>query len=216
MPTLENSTFLDLTSYGTTTATTVEAAFQVTGTPAVSDVNVAFILPRANDPTALLTSNWATRQTTLEQLKDNGTLWSTYGATTSDYNNAYSILSSHGTIIGNASGSDGYVTSQESRTIWVKLTAPQFETLFSTKPYQAGDLYYWNGNLSVPSGLNVAGLWFERRQGRPARRPAKHRQLHVDKQRHIRRRHGPALLRLPAGGEERRDQHGGPDRTRHR
>jgi len=161
MPTLENSTFLDLTSYGTTTATTVEAAFQVTGTPAVSDVNVAFILPRANDPTALLTSNWATRQTTLEQLKDNGTLWSTYGATTSDYNNAYSILSSHGTIIGNASGSDGYVTSQESRTIWVKLTAPQFETLFSTKPYQAGDLYYWNGNLSVPSGLNVAGLWFD-------------------------------------------------------
>ena len=88
MPTISNSTFLDLTSYGTTTATTVEAAYHVPGTPAFQDINVAFILPRANDPTALLTSNWATRQTTLQELKDNGTLWSTYGATTSDYNNA--------------------------------------------------------------------------------------------------------------------------------
>jgi hypothetical protein len=62
MPTISNSTFLDLTSYGTTTATTVEAAYSVSGRPASQDINVAFILPRANDPSALLSSNWATRQ----------------------------------------------------------------------------------------------------------------------------------------------------------
>jgi hypothetical protein len=124
MPTISNSTFLDLTSYGTTTATTVEAAYSVKGRPASQDINVAFILPRANDPSALLSSDWATRQTTLQELKDNGTLWSTYGATASDYNNARSILSGYGTIIGSPTGAtDGYVTSQESRTIWVTLTA---------------------------------------------------------------------------------------------
>ena len=162
MPTIANSTFLDLTSYGTTTATTVEAAYSVSGRPAFQDINVAFILPRANDPSALLSSNWATRQTTLQELRDNGTLWSTYGATASDYSNARSILSGHGTIIGSPTGAtDGYVTSQDSRTIWVTLTPNGFESLFGTKAYQAGDLYYWNGNLSVPNGLNVAGLWFD-------------------------------------------------------
>jgi hypothetical protein len=164
MPTLANSTFLDFTSYGTTTATTVEAAYGIGthGVAAFQEINVAFILPRANDPTALLASDWATRQTTLQQLKDNGTLWSTYGATTDDYNNARSILASHGQVIGSATGaSDGYVTSQESRTIWVTLSPTQFGSLFGTQAYQWGDLYYWNGSLSLPSGLNVAGLWFD-------------------------------------------------------
>ena len=123
MPTLENSTFLDLTSYGTTTATSVEAAFHVTGIPAVSDVNVAFILPRASDPTALLTSDWATRQTALEQLKDSGTLWSTYGATTSDYTNAYSILSGFGTVIGSNGSLTGYAGGIERKLALLRLEA---------------------------------------------------------------------------------------------
>ena len=41
------------------------------------------------------------------------------------------------------------------------LTPNGFGSLFGTSAYQAGDLYYWNGNLSVPNGLNVAGLWFD-------------------------------------------------------
>ena len=41
-------------------------------------------------------------------------------------------------------------------------------TLFSTKLVSVdqkaeGDLYYWNGDLSVPNGLNIAGLWFDTR-----------------------------------------------------
>jgi hypothetical protein len=162
MPTLANSTFLDLTSYGTTTATTVEAAYGVNGVEAVNNINVAFILPRANDPTALLSSNWATRQVAL-QAND---LWSRYGATTADYDSARTTLAGYGTIIGSATGAtDGYVTSQDSRTIWVSLSPSQFESLFGTKLYQAeyagAALYYWNGSLSVPTGVKVAGLWFD-------------------------------------------------------
>ena len=162
MPTIANSTFLDLTSYGTTTATTVEAAYSVSGRPASQDINVAFILPRANDPSALLSSNWATRQTTLQELRDNGTLWSTYGATASDYTNARSILSGHGTIIGSPTGAtDGYVTSQEFAHHLGDADAQRIRIAVRHQAYQAGDLYYWNGNLSVPNGLNVAGLWFD-------------------------------------------------------
>ncbi len=79
MPLLPNSTFLDFTSYSTTTATTVADAYGLSGPPihaAAASINVAFVLPRANDPTALLASNWGTRQAALEQLNDSGTLWS--------------------------------------------------------------------------------------------------------------------------------------------
>ena len=123
MPTIANSTFLDLHELRHDDGDNGRGGLPVTGRPASQDINVAFILPRANDPSALLSSNWATRQTTLQELRDNGTLWSTYGATAGDYNNARSILSGHGTIIGSPTGAtDGYVTSQDSRTIWVTLT----------------------------------------------------------------------------------------------
>src|SRR5215468_8702395 len=109
MPTIDYSTYLDFTSYGTTTATTVAAAYGISSPSAATDpINVAFILPRANDATTLLSGNWAERQTALKQLNDSGTLWSTYGATTADYDNARSILSGYGTIIGDASGAGGY------------------------------------------------------------------------------------------------------------
>ena len=64
---LPNSTFLEYTSHGTTAATTVAEAYGLSSPPvaATASINVAFVLPRANDPTALLESNWATRQKTL-------------------------------------------------------------------------------------------------------------------------------------------------------
>ena len=44
MPLLPNSTFLDFTSYGTTTATTVADAYGLSGPPihATASINVAF------------------------------------------------------------------------------------------------------------------------------------------------------------------------------
>jgi len=163
--TLPNSTYLDLTSYHTTTATTVAEAYGIQGAPVPSDMtlNVALVLPRANDPTALLQSNWATRQTALQQLEDNGTLWSTYGADPAAYAAARAELTALGIpLLGNAAGSDGYISSVESRTIWVQLTPQHFTDLFDTTLYGAGpELQYWHGNLSLPDTIKATGLWFD-------------------------------------------------------
>ena len=177
MPEIPNSLYLDFTSYGTTTytaATTVEEAYHVSAHAATDTINVAIVLPRANDPTALLAGDWATRQNELEALESAGTLWSRYGASQADYDAAVAQLTGTGPgqlglqMIGDASGSDGYISSPESRTIWLQLTPTDFHTLFETHAFQSdnktlaeGGLYFWNGNLSLPTGLNAAGLWFD-------------------------------------------------------
>ena len=56
---------------------------------ASTKINVALVLDRANDPTALLQSNWATRQKELAALNDNGTLWTKYGADPANTAGAY-------------------------------------------------------------------------------------------------------------------------------
>jgi hypothetical protein len=163
--TLSNSTYLDLTSYHTTTATTVAEAYGLSGAPVPSNMtlNVALVLPRANDPTALLQGNWATRQTALQQLEDNGTLWSTYGADPAAYAAAQAELTALGIrLLGNAAGSDGYISSVESRTIWVQLTPQHFTDLFGKTLYGAGPfLQYWEGDLSLPDTIGATGIWFD-------------------------------------------------------
>jgi hypothetical protein len=170
--TISDSTYLDYTSYGMTSATTVAEAYQL-GTPALSDtpLNVALILPRANDPTALLNGDWASRQAALAQLEKDGTLWSTYGASQATFDAAKTQLEHLGIpILGDAAGAGGYVTSAASRTIWVQLTPDKFATLFDTKLYEAtvnlpflagSQLQYWNGSLSLPDTIDAAGIWFD-------------------------------------------------------
>lgn len=183
--TLANSTFLDYTSYGTTSETDVLAAYHIgSHTVATDTVNVALILPRANDPSALLASDWATRQTTLAELDASNTLWSTYGASQSAFDDAVSALTkpvADGglglTVLGReGTPADGYISSAESRTIWVQLSPTDFQTLFNATPYQttasdAGSLYFWQTGLELPTSLsNVTGLWFDFNLGGP--RPA--------------------------------------------
>src|SRR5216683_8367400 len=68
---LANSTYLDYDSYRS------DAALPTGAGPAGNfTFNVALVLDRANDPTALLNSDWASRQQQLETLTDSGTLWS--------------------------------------------------------------------------------------------------------------------------------------------
>ena len=175
MPTISNSRYLDMTSYGMRSdlGTPVAEAYnyaQASVVPAYQTVNVALFLPRANDPTPLLASDWGTRQSTLASLEASGKLWSTYGASASDWNAAVAQLHALGIkTIGNATGSDGYISSPESRAIWVSLTPTDFTTLFGAAPQQtsasldASGPYFWNGNLSLPNGLfeKVQGLWFD-------------------------------------------------------
>lgn len=162
---IANSSFLNFSGYRLTNATTVEAAYGIDpASIGTAHLNVALVLARANDPTPLLNSDWGTRQQTLSTLNANGTLWSTYGADQTQYNTVVSALKGMGiSVIGDAAGSDGYVSSAASRTIWVSLDSAHFQTLFQTAllggtPSGGGWMQYWNGNLSLPTEWNVVGI----------------------------------------------------------
>lgn len=169
---IANSTFLDFAGYRITDETTVEAAYdldpsQVRDFDGNTDngFNVAIILDRAADPTALLNSDWGTRQQTLESLNAAGTLWSTYGADETLYNSVVAQLQSapYGLTVLDGSNSN-YVSSAESRTIWVEInTQADFQKLFQTSLKYSTEtgLAFWNGQLSLPPEWNVAGLWVD-------------------------------------------------------
>ncbi len=178
MGTLTNSTYLDFTSwhsYSNPSLAFPQVAYGWDSgnifTPAASQtVNVALVLPRAHEAAALLESNWATRQQIIADLNANGTLWQTYGAQQSAYDNLISQLQGMGiAILGQ--GGDGYVTSQESRTVWVSLNATQFNTVFGTPLLGWGrsptdiDTFFWNNSLTVQDGFGVTGLWFDMNAG---------------------------------------------------
>ena len=162
---LPNSTYLDYDSYRSD-------APSPTGAGAVGNFtfNVALVLDRANDPTALLNSDWASRQQQLESLTDSGTLWSTYGANPAAYNQVLAQLSGLGIhTVNQIDPVNGYVSSPESRTIWVQVDQSNFATLFGTPLVaghdQAGNaVAYWQGDLSLLqplAALGVKGLWFD-------------------------------------------------------
>src|SRR6202011_2082353 len=79
--------------------------------------NVALGLDRANHPTALLHADWGSRQQQLETRNDSGTLWSTYGANPSTYNQVLAQLGGLGVqTVDQIDPVNGYVSSAESRT----------------------------------------------------------------------------------------------------
>src|SRR5262245_9679149 len=87
MAVLANSTYLDLTSYRSNASTLPDG----NPLPGSFTVNVALVLDRANEPTALLSSPWATRQAALA---DQTAIFQTYGADPTSYNNVLSALGS--------------------------------------------------------------------------------------------------------------------------
>lgn len=165
---VENSTFIDLVGYRVTDATTAPAAYGFDDgrpfNPASEDgINVALVLERANDPTAMLAGNWASRQQALQQLNADDALWTTYGADQTVFDNACSFLTGLGLTVLDDTNSN-YVTSAESRTIWVEIaTQEDFRSLFDAElVYSPSEgLLFWNGQLSLPEDLTVAGLWFD-------------------------------------------------------
>jgi hypothetical protein len=164
---LANSTYLDDDSYRSAAPAPTGAA------PAGNfTFNVALVLDRTNDPTALLQSGWASRQQQLEALNENGTLWSTYGANPATYNQVLGELGALGIpTVNQIDPANGYVSSAAARTIWVRVDAGNFTTLFGPTATvkegtdQSGNTTrYWDGNLSLPSELVAAGghgLWFD-------------------------------------------------------
>ncbi|WP_159718368.1 DUF4114 domain-containing protein [Geminicoccus flavidas] len=171
MPVIENSTYLDLTSYRLTDETTVVEAYDLDPSSIEplsggTKIQVALFLERANDPTELLNQDWATRQATLARMEADDTLWSTYGTDPAVYENFVDKLQDSGISI--IDSSTGFVSSAESRTVWIELTPDQFATTFGT-PLMVGQnilglsTLFWEGNLSIPDDWNIslAGLWPE-------------------------------------------------------
>jgi hypothetical protein len=169
---LPNSTYYDYNSYFNNATSNGSLSGTVVDTTTSSfSVNVALVLERANgnDPTTLLSAPWASRYQQLEALNANGTLWSTYGADAGDYNQVLTDLAGLGVqtvdqISAATSTPNGYVSSVESRTVWIQLDAAQFNALFSTTLMRQGsDHYFWTGSLQVPDGWQgiVQGLWFD-------------------------------------------------------
>ncbi|HEX9522985.1 MAG TPA: S53 family peptidase, partial [Reyranella sp.] len=170
---ITSSSYLDFTGYRITNQPDVESAYGISSsnvTVATSaSINVAIVLDRVQDPTALLAENWAERQQTLAQLNNTGALWTTYGADQNQFTAIEQSLASnfHLTVLDGTNSN--YVTSAQSRTIWVELnSAADFNNLFNTTLYQytdphhaGNDFVFWNGNLSLPQGWNVQGLWFD-------------------------------------------------------
>src|SRR5262249_53223660 len=134
---IAHSSYLDFTGYGITDADTVVEAYGLdpanVQVATSAGINVAIILDRAQDPTSLLSQDWAARQETLAQLETSGTLWDTYGADQAQYDSVVAELTgTYGlTVLDGNTPNGNYVSSAESRTIWVSIETPeQFEQLF--------------------------------------------------------------------------------------
>ena len=169
--TLASSSFLDFQGYRS------DVVPLSGGTPADDfKVNVALVFERnapASQLEALLGQDWGTRQQEIAQMTSAGTLWSTYGANTAAYQSAVDFLKSPDVDIkirDYDTTSTQYISSVESRTLWVELDKSGFETLFDTKLLQGHTAtgkatWYWDGDLSLPAELSgaqgVAGLWFD-------------------------------------------------------
>ncbi|MBN8749897.1 MAG: hypothetical protein J0I65_20615 [Variovorax sp.] len=161
---LANSTYLDLTSYRGNaplpTPTSLNESFSF---------NVALVMERANDPTALLEADWGARQAQLETLKSNNTLWSTYGADPTAYQEVRTELTNLGFTLFPEGNNQQYVSSPESRTIWLKVDQDNFHTLFGNflhrgKDEQGNDVTFWLDNLNLPDTLTsrgVKGVFFD-------------------------------------------------------
>jgi hypothetical protein len=173
---IANSTFLEYAGYGIANQTqTVEQAYQMTDggdfpNGASYGINVALVLERANDPTAMLAGDWGSRQAALQALNDTNALWTTYGADVTQYNNSVAFIENTLGLKVLDSTNSNYISSAASRTIWVEInTQAEWKALFgpdtplqySPTGGQQGEVWYWNGSLSLPTELSIAGLWLD-------------------------------------------------------
>ncbi|OYY13734.1 MAG: hypothetical protein B7Y70_01180 [Rhizobiales bacterium 35-68-8] len=172
MTLIPGSSYLEFLNWRMNDATTVPEAFGFSGGnlyPLTSDMelHLALIIERANDPEALLAQRWADRQSDLAGLEAAGTLWDVYGGRQADYDAVQAGLATAGIAVEDAA--TGYVSSAESRTLWVSVTPQEFFDLTGQRLYWVGGsasdpfAVYWEGELNLPdawAGL-VDALWVD-------------------------------------------------------
>lgn len=158
------STYFDMTSWNSFRYDSRTSVREVYDLPAKElplhkgDVlTVGLVLPRANDPTALLSGSWGERQEALAKLDADKSLWKTYGADEQLYAETVAAVQAAGGKI-----LSGYVSSAETRTVWADLDSSAFKALFGQDLHvlyrDEGDyVLYWNGTLD-PGKLQLDGL----------------------------------------------------------
>ncbi|MGQ3297929.1 DUF4114 domain-containing protein [Reyranella sp.] len=169
---IDNSTFLQATSYGLLPESTVEsssleqikAAFQAdhsSGDPNASLI-VAVVLNRAEDASSILNGSWGERQTAIQQAD----FWSQYGADTATYDAVKTELVNRGAVV---LDTGGYISTAESRTIWVKVDNAAFQSIFGQELHVLKDAQdnkiatVWAGSLTLPDSIatDVGGFWVD-------------------------------------------------------
>lgn len=165
---VNNSNYLDAASYQT------NGTLPVSGAP-VTDAGfqIGIVVGRANDPTNLLGSDWASRQKAISEFNKRGDLWLNFGADPDTFNDLINDINKNGYKILNQPGNTlGYVdATAANRTIWIDIkinsSSNDFQNLFNTPLLQGIDqqgntIKYWQGNLSLPADwinkFNVQGI----------------------------------------------------------
>lgn len=152
-----------------------------TSVSAAQPLYLGLTLDRATNPAELLKENWATRQ---HAIADQTAVANTYGTNQGVYDTVSAavagiVAAGGGSLVPNytGTGSDitpsGYVSTAQSRTIWLELTPQSFEDLFHTPLLQVtapgwGTYYAWAGNLSIDDSIHshLDGIWVQ--EGIPA------------------------------------------------
>jgi hypothetical protein len=159
----------DLFQYGSVDAT-------ISGTGNDTHVTVGLMLDRATSADALLSGNWAQRQSALAAFQNDASLWSTYGADAATYAAVQSqIVTALGSDAALTAASQlGYISTAADRTIWLTLSSSEFSALFGTSLLRIDggtadhpiNALAWTGNLAlndaVTSAAAIKGLWVER------------------------------------------------------
>jgi len=167
-----NSTFLQATSYSLLPESTVEsstldqikAAFHADHSyddPSAHLV-VAVVLNRANDASSILNGSWGDRQTAIKDPD----FWSLYGADQTTYDKVKTELVNRGALV---LDTGGYISTEESRTIWVKVDNAAFQNIFGTELHELKDAddkkiaTVWAGSLTLPDNIatDVGGFWVD-------------------------------------------------------
>ena len=167
-----NSTFLQATSYSllpdsiveSSTLDQIKAAFHADHSyddPNASLI-VAVVLNRANDASSILNGSWGDRQTAIQAPG----FWSQYGADTTAYTTVQNELVNRGAVV---LDTGGYVSTPESRTIWVKVDNAAFQSIFGAELHDLKDAQdkkiatVWAGSLTLPDNIasDIGGFWVD-------------------------------------------------------
>lgn len=169
---VSNSTFLQSNSFGllpesvvqSSTLGEIKTAFGATGSNSDPDaqLTIAVVLNRANDASSVLNGSWGERQTAIQDAN----LWSEYGADQATYTAVQAELVNRGAVVLNTGG---YISTPESRTIWVTVDNAAFQNIFGQELHKLKDgsdnviATAWAGSLTLPDNIadDIGGFWVD-------------------------------------------------------